>query len=144
MRYGNTVGRAANEATLVVETCGELLKMYDDMGYRRAFSQAFTDFPTDVGFNNNLSAPQPDFVEGLEKREYSPFPISEHVKGAVIYQINPILWHCRIWLGSGRVWERIWKKQSYRVPITGQPLSSLGTRPYRLSRNPVPRAMPRS
>lgn len=66
--FVNTVGKAPNEATMVVEV-SVLLKKYDDDGYNRAFNQAFTAFPRDIGFNNGLSAPQPDFIEGLEKRE---------------------------------------------------------------------------
>lgn len=50
-----------------------MLKEYDDEGYNRVLNQAFTGFLKDVGFNNGLSAPQPDFVEGLEMQEYRPF-----------------------------------------------------------------------
>jgi hypothetical protein len=66
---------------MVFEVGGKLLKEYDDEGYKRAFNQGFTGFPKDLGFNNGLSAPQPDFVEGLEMQEYDPFPVDEHVKG---------------------------------------------------------------
>ncbi|KAK4182017.1 hypothetical protein QBC35DRAFT_218189 [Podospora australis] len=87
--YVRTVGMAPNEATMVVKTSGRLLKEYDDEGYDQAFNQAFTGFPANVGFNNGLSAPQPDFVEGLRKREYAPFPVEERVSGAVLYKDNP-------------------------------------------------------
>ncbi|KAK0655472.1 hypothetical protein B0T16DRAFT_310182, partial [Cercophora newfieldiana] len=87
--YANTVGGAVNEATMVVEMSGELLKKYDDKGYKRAFNQAFTAFPSKVGFNNGLSAPQPDFVEGLRMPEYAPVPVDERVSGAVLYEDNP-------------------------------------------------------
>lgn len=33
----------------------KLLKEYPKGGYKRAFNQAFTGFPKDVGFNNGLS-----------------------------------------------------------------------------------------
>lgn len=87
-RYVNTVAKAPNKATIVVET-SKLLKEYDDNGYNRAFNQAFTAFPRDIGFNNSLSTPQPDFIEGLEKREYLPFPIDEYVSGGILYKGNP-------------------------------------------------------
>ncbi|KAK3935481.1 hypothetical protein QBC46DRAFT_323223 [Diplogelasinospora grovesii] len=88
-RYVNSVEVAPNEATMVYKVGGKLLKEYDDKGYHQVFNQAFTGFPKDVGFNNGLSAPQPDFVEGLEKQEYDPFPVDEHVEGAVLYKDDP-------------------------------------------------------
>ncbi|KAK0637393.1 hypothetical protein B0T17DRAFT_475825, partial [Bombardia bombarda] len=50
---------------------------------------AFTAFPKDVSFNNGLSAPQPDYVEGLGMEEYRPLPVDKHVNGAVLYKDNP-------------------------------------------------------
>jgi len=87
--YANRVGKAGNEATVVVETSGKLLKEYDDKGYNRAFSRSFTNVAPDVGYNDGLSAPQPDFVEGLEKQEFRPFQVADHVPGAVLYQDDP-------------------------------------------------------
>jgi hypothetical protein len=66
---------AENEGTIVEET-SKLLKDYHVMGYRRAINLPFKDFPKNVGFNNGLSAAQPDMVEGLEKSEFDPFPVS--------------------------------------------------------------------
>ncbi|KAF2964694.1 hypothetical protein GQX73_g8888 [Xylaria multiplex] len=60
--YSHTVSKIGNEATTVYN---------------------------DVGFNNGLSAPQPDFTEGLEMREYDPFPVDEQVSGAVLYKDDP-------------------------------------------------------
>lgn len=88
-RYINRVEGAPNEATMVYEVGGKLLKEYNDEGYSRTFNQAFTGYPEDVGFNNGLSAAQPDFVEGLRKREYRPFPVDERVSGAVLYKDDP-------------------------------------------------------
>lgn len=88
--YVNTVGGVPNEATMVFEVGAQLLKKYDDKGYKRAFNQTFTGFPKDVGFNNALSVPQPDFVEGLRMEEYRPFPVDEHVSGAVLYKDDPL------------------------------------------------------
>jgi hypothetical protein len=87
--YVHRVGSAVNEATMVVEVGGRLLKEYEDRGYQRAFNQAFTGFSKDVGFNNDLSAPQPDFVEGLEMQEYRPFPVNKHISGAILYKDSP-------------------------------------------------------
>jgi hypothetical protein len=88
-RYIHTVEDAGNEATMVFEVGKELLKDSDNTGYKRAFNRAFTGFPKDVGFNNGLSAPQPDFVEGLVMEEYDPFPVQQYVDGAVLYKDEP-------------------------------------------------------
>ncbi|KAL2260069.1 hypothetical protein VTK26DRAFT_6042 [Humicola hyalothermophila] len=88
-RYVNKVDGARNGASMVVEVSGKLLKEYDDPGYHRVFNHAFTAFPKAVGFNNGLSAPQPDFAEGLDMQEYRPFPIDEHIRGAVLYKDDP-------------------------------------------------------
>ncbi|KAJ4311708.1 hypothetical protein N0V84_010305 [Fusarium piperis] len=78
-RFVNRVRGAGNEATLVVET-SKLLKEYDDEGYTRAFDRTF---------NNGLSALQPDFVEGPRMEAFNPFPVDEHVSGAVLYKDDP-------------------------------------------------------
>ncbi|KAI0431838.1 hypothetical protein F5Y09DRAFT_330046 [Xylaria sp. FL1042] len=87
--YANRIETAGNEATIVVEASGKLLKEYNDKGYPRAFNRAFTNYPKDVGFNNGLSAPQPDFAEGLEKEEFRPFPVADYIPGASLYQDDP-------------------------------------------------------
>jgi len=80
---------AYSEATMVVHMSRRLLKTYDDdNGYHQAFNQSFSALPKDLGFNNGLSAPQPDFVEGLEREEYRPFPV-DRVEGAVLYKDEP-------------------------------------------------------
>ncbi|KAJ2895956.1 hypothetical protein MKZ38_006002 [Zalerion maritima] len=103
--YVDRVERAKNEATMVVETSGKLLKEYPK-GYDRVFNQACTGFPKGAGFNSGLSAPQPDFVEGLEMEEYDPFPVDEHVSGAALYKDDPhslILPHLAgEWKGPGK------------------------------------------
>jgi hypothetical protein len=80
--YVHTVGEAPNEATVFGEML-PLLKRYPK-GYKRALNQAFTAFPSKAGFNNDLSAPQPDYVEGLGMEEYRPLPVDKHVNGAVL------------------------------------------------------------
>ena len=87
--YVDTIRNASNKATMVFEVGWILLKRYPKEGYNRAFNQAFTAFPKDAGFNSGLSTLQPGFIEGLEIVEYRPFPIDEHIKGAVIYDDNP-------------------------------------------------------
>ncbi|KAK0622001.1 hypothetical protein B0T17DRAFT_493439 [Bombardia bombarda] len=87
--YVNRIDGAPNKATMVFEVGGRLLKKYDDKRYKKVFNQAFTGFPKDVGFNNGLFTPQPDFAEGLEMREFRPFPVDEHVSGAVLYNDDP-------------------------------------------------------
>ena len=86
-RYVHTVGDAPNEATMVGEML-PLLKQYPN-SYRRALKQAFTGFPRDIGFNNGLLAPQPDYVEGLGMEEYRPLPVDRYVNGAALYKDNP-------------------------------------------------------
>ncbi|KAJ4285969.1 hypothetical protein N0V90_013535 [Kalmusia sp. IMI 367209] len=85
-RYVNVVESAINEATMIHKVNTRVLKEYDDENYHQVFNQAFTGFPKEVGFNNGLSVPKPDFIEGLSMREYQPFPIDEHVDGAVLYK----------------------------------------------------------
>ncbi|CAK7223161.1 hypothetical protein SCUCBS95973_005084 [Sporothrix curviconia] len=83
--YSNRVGKAGNEATVVVETSGKLLKEYDDDGYNRAFNRAFINITLNSGYNDGLLTPQPDFVEGLEKQEFRPFKVAEYIPGAAFY-----------------------------------------------------------
>ena len=86
--YVNRVEGAGNEATVVIETSGKLLKEYDDRGYNRAFNRSFTNAPPNAGYNDGLSAPQPDFIEGLEKQEFRPFQVA-NIPGAALYRDDP-------------------------------------------------------
>ncbi|KAL7970113.1 hypothetical protein HDV63DRAFT_394400 [Trichoderma sp. SZMC 28014] len=134
-QYVNNVGKAGNEATMVAKTSGYLLKDYDDNeGYNQSFNRAFTGFPENVGFNNGLSAPQPDFVEGLEKREYEPFPVDEHIGVAVLYEDDPysltIPHVAGEWKGRGKDMEEAGLQSSYDgaalVYARNQALSYMG------------------
>ncbi|KAK0630502.1 hypothetical protein B0T17DRAFT_589996 [Bombardia bombarda] len=133
-RYVNKVEGARNEATMVYEVGKKLLKEYDDTGYHRVFNQAFTAFPKDVGLNNALSAPQPDFVEGLELQEYRPFPVDEHVSGAAVYKDDPfslVLPHVAgEWKARGKDMEEAKLQSSYDgaalVYARNQALSYIG------------------
>ncbi|KAJ8128444.1 hypothetical protein O1611_g5194 [Lasiodiplodia mahajangana] len=102
-KYKRRVRRAPNESTVLSTTYWMLLKQYDleegndddddneddnEINNNLYFSfmgQKFTGFPENVGFNNNCSAPQPDFVEGLGEMQFTPFPIKA-VSGAFLYQ----------------------------------------------------------
>ncbi|KAI9782870.1 MAG: hypothetical protein M1816_001690 [Peltula sp. TS41687] len=68
--YVDTIGGAFNEATMINEQSRVLLRYYEGQVYKKAFDQAFTGFPKNVGFNNGLSAPKPDFVEGIRMNDY--------------------------------------------------------------------------
>jgi hypothetical protein len=85
--------------------------------YNQAFNQTFTGFPQNAGFNNGLSAPQPDFVEGLEKKEFRPFPVDEDVGGAVLYKDNPFsitLPHLAgEWKGREKDIKKAWLQSAY-------------------------------
>lgn len=80
----DTITKAPNEATTSHETA-PLLKGYRGRGYARAWNQAFTAYPKNVGFNNGLSAPQPDFVQGFRQLEFEPFPVGDELDSAVLY-----------------------------------------------------------
>ncbi|EPE02347.1 hypothetical protein F503_03932 [Ophiostoma piceae UAMH 11346] len=132
--YARKVARIPNEATMVVETSRHMLKEYDDDAYHQSFNRSFTGFPDDVGFNNGLSAPQPDFVEGLEMGEYDPFPVDEQVDGAVLYKDNPrsmTLPHLAAeWKGPGKNMEEARLQSAYDgaalVFARNQALSHIG------------------
>ncbi|CAK7235709.1 hypothetical protein SCUCBS95973_009359 [Sporothrix curviconia] len=115
--YTDTANSAVNEATMVYEVGVALLQGRKTKGYRRAMNQAFTAFPKDVGFNNGLSAPQPDFVEGLDIQEYEPFLVEEEAPSGVLYKDNPhsiTLAHLAgEWKGAGKDMERARLQSAY-------------------------------
>jgi hypothetical protein len=78
-----------NETGIAAAVNARLLKQYNVGGYHKAFNRALTGFPKNVGFNNALPTPRPDFVEGLWVTQYESFPV-EDIQGAVIYKDNPI------------------------------------------------------
>jgi hypothetical protein len=82
--YLADVESAVNEQDIVVETTHHLLKKSGDEGYRRHFNQALTALPKDVGFNNRLSAPQPDLIEGFHPQQFRPFPVNGQLGGAAV------------------------------------------------------------
>jgi hypothetical protein len=80
--FAHRIRRAPNEMTMAFET-STLLKRYG-RGYSRVYNQAFTEFPKNVGFNNGLSATQPDMVEGFEMTQFDPFPVRQELGGAAV------------------------------------------------------------
>jgi hypothetical protein len=132
----NNVEKAATESTIAAGMSRHMVKKYGDKGYNQVFNQAFTGFPKDVGFNNGLSVPQPGFIEGLEIREYHPFPVDKCVKGSVLYKDNPFsltLPHLAgEWKGPGKDMK---EAELQYVAMTELPLSTPGTRPLPISGN---------
>ncbi|KAM4055918.1 hypothetical protein HRG_002844 [Hirsutella rhossiliensis] len=114
--YVDRVQGAGNEATMVFEVGAKLLKGYPK-GYKRVFNRTFTRFPKDAGFNNGLSAPRPDFIEGLEMGEFRPLPVHKHVDGAALYQDDPrsvVLPHLAgEWKGRGKYMDQARLQSAY-------------------------------
>lgn len=79
--FASAIRSAPNESSVLYET-STLLKRYDEPGYHKRYNQAFSNFPKNVGFNNGLSAAQPDMVEGLNMPEFEPFPVRKQLGGA--------------------------------------------------------------
>ncbi|KAF6820089.1 hypothetical protein CPLU01_12863 [Colletotrichum plurivorum] len=65
MNYVKRIAGADNEMTMVYEAGTRLLKEYDDDGCKKIF------------------------IEGLEAEEFRPFPVGNHITGAVLYKNNP-------------------------------------------------------
>ena len=59
-----------------------MLKDNSRKGYIQKFDVSFTGYPKNAGFNNGLSAPQPDFVKGLVTSQFEPFKVYKHISGA--------------------------------------------------------------
>jgi len=86
--FASAIRRAPNEASVLYET-SMLLQRYNDPGYHKSYNQAFNNFPKNVGFNNDLSAAQPDMVEGLDLTKFDPFPAREQLGGAATVYSGP-------------------------------------------------------
>ena len=77
--YRRAVGTAPNEQTVLVGVAQGLLRGCDDggdEGYDRVCNQAFTAFPKEVGFNNQLAT--------LWGQQFSPVPVEDQVSGGVL------------------------------------------------------------
>ncbi|KAI1406778.1 hypothetical protein F5Y13DRAFT_176396 [Hypoxylon sp. FL1857] len=88
-QYGVVVEMAGNKDTMIFQVGSRLLKANANYDYKPSFKRAFTNFPTNVGFNNGLSTPQPDFVEGPLMVADAPFSVDECPNGAVLYKNDP-------------------------------------------------------
>jgi hypothetical protein len=86
--FASAIRRAPNEASVLYET-SMLLQRYNEPGYHKSYNQAFNCFPKNVGFNNDLSAAQPDMVEGLDLTQFDPFPAREQLGGAATVYSGP-------------------------------------------------------
>lgn len=82
-RYRRKIRTAGNEAA-VVHRMLSLFKDYDDE-YNVDMTRALSALPQQLGFNNGLSAPRPDFIEGPSKEEFLPVDPSI-IQGAVLFK----------------------------------------------------------
>ncbi|KAG6353680.1 hypothetical protein INS49_005389 [Diaporthe citri] len=58
-----------------------------DIGYRRKEDKMWIEFPKNVGFNNGLSAPKPDMIEGFSRDTFPP--TIEHIKASRLVKDEP-------------------------------------------------------
>lgn len=58
-----------------------------DIGYRRKEDKMWTEFPKNFGFNNGLSAPKPDMIEGFSRDSFPP--TIEHIKASRLVRDEP-------------------------------------------------------
>jgi hypothetical protein len=79
---------APNEASILYETSA-LLQRHNNLGYYKICNQAFNKFPTNIGFNDNLSAAQPDMMEGLTLTQFEPFLARKRLGGAATVYLGP-------------------------------------------------------
>ncbi len=82
-RYRRAVGLAGNE-NAIQRTVLSLLKNDDDEDQKQLINQQFIEFPSNVGFNNGLSAAKPDFVEGYLEEAFQPYPIKDLLGGSAV------------------------------------------------------------
>ena len=98
------VQTAPNEMSMLIAT-STLLKGYKP-GYHPVYSQSLADFPKNVGFNNGLSAAQPDMIEGIDLTQSGPFPVHDVLGGAAVPTLErhaPALSHLAgEWKGPGK------------------------------------------
>lgn len=83
--FSDAVAKARVESTIEREV-QELAKLVDREGYTRAFNTQINNFPLNVGFNNGLSSPKCDYIEGVCKSAFVGFPIEHYIQGAVLYR----------------------------------------------------------
>lgn len=81
--YCEKIDAAGNKAA-VVQRMLPLFQDYDGK-YNIDMNRAFSALPKGLGFNNRLSAPQPDFIQGLTREEFLPADPSK-IQGAVLFK----------------------------------------------------------
>jgi hypothetical protein len=79
---------AGNEDTVKQAVIGHL-KKYNDGSYRSAYNQQFTEYPDNVGFNDGLSAPKPDLVQGINLQAFDSYPVVEQLGGSAVPTPDP-------------------------------------------------------
>jgi len=82
--YDRDIKSAPNETAIVFAVISGVLKKSRDPLYRSYPNQQFANFPTDVGFNNGLSAARPDWIEGYLKSAYDKDSVVEQLSGAAV------------------------------------------------------------
>lgn len=90
--YIDAYTNAGNEADMVHVFSTHVLKeptrQLRKQGYDSNRDKQWVDFPRDVGFNNSLSAPKPDIIEGYRKGAFPP-TISELGGAATLVKEHP-------------------------------------------------------
>ena len=74
---------ADNEDTVKQAVLAQI-KKYKDEGYRSAYNQQFTEYPSKVGFNNGLSTPKPDLIQGISLEAFEPYPVKDRLDGSAV------------------------------------------------------------
>lgn len=73
--YRHNITTACSEAG-IVQYSQSLFKEYKGLykhGYRKTYNEALSRIPSAMGFNNNLSPAQPDFLEGYDLAKFRPY-----------------------------------------------------------------------
>lgn len=81
--YCEKIDVVGNEAA-IAQRMLPLFQDYDSR-YNIDRNRVFSALPKDLGFNNGLSAPQPDFVQGLTREEFLPVDLSK-IQGVVLFK----------------------------------------------------------
>lgn len=76
--------RSAGNERGIIRVMDPLFNTYHDE-YNVNAGRTLSALPPNLGFNNGLSAPKPDFIEGLSQEEYLPFDPSV-IPGAVLFE----------------------------------------------------------
>ena len=81
--YCEKIPSAGNKAA-VVQRMLPMFKGYDGK-YNIGMKRSISALPKDLGFNDGLSAPRPDFVQGLTKEEFLPMDPTR-ISGAMLFK----------------------------------------------------------